>query len=425
MFGTVAIYYCRLYVLIFISTVSVDALLVYLTPAQKALFGSLPTKSIPEDTPPPSPSPKIPPNPSDASNAPDAPQELPKPPQPPNDARPDYLRVLQRAVRRRNGPLFLSTLETINSILRSLKYPPLPSDVFLPAPPNVLISAVRSWSYPRGIPDKVMLRIVDETYQRCVGPNIKNLHRYEAFSSEVYGELMPSFTSDIIAATGLNSNSLLMDLGSGVGNVLLQASLQTGCRSYGIELLEGPANVARQQWKQFQKRCRMWGVRTGDVELEEGDMLKSKRVSELMGKADVVLVNNKVFQQSRECRVESDSRASCLTDRRLFVVNEALRAKFLDLKEGAIVVSLKPFVAPNARVTERNVRDRSAGAIPCSYVLPTGRRYLRYIRRRRTSISVRECLVGKRWRDLLSASRRSCGLCKREAAIREFASEEC
>ncbi|KAH0838739.1 S-adenosyl-L-methionine-dependent methyltransferase [Lanmaoa asiatica] len=309
----------------------------YLSPAQKALFGSLPAESLSDDTPPPSPSQLTRPEPSDASNPLDAPPEPPNPPQPLNDAaQPDYLRLFQRAIRRHDGPLFLSTLESINQLLRSLKYPPLPSDVFLPAPPNVLTSAVRSWTHPRGIPEKVILRIVDETYQRCVGPNIKNLHRYEAFSSEVYGELMPSFTSDIITATGLNSSSLLMDLGSGVGNVLLQASLQTGCRSYGIELLEGPADVARQQWKQFQKRCRMWGVRSGEVELEEGDMLQSKRVSELLGEADVVLVNNKVFQQS---------------------LNEALRAKFLDLKEGAIVVSLKPFVAPNARVTERNVDD--------------------------------------------------------------------
>ena len=37
-------------------------------------------------------------------------------------------------------------------------------------------------------------------------------------------------------------------------------------------------------------------------------------------------------------------------------VNESLRPKFLDLKEGAIVVSLQPFVSSlNARVTERNV----------------------------------------------------------------------
>ena len=291
-------------------TVLVNDLVAYLSPAQKALFGSLPTESIPDDTPPPSPSPPTQHDPSDASNPLDAPPEPQIPPQPRNDAaQPDHLRLLQRAIRRHDGPLFLSTLESINQLLRSLKYPPLPSDVFLPAPPNALVSALRSWTHPRGIPEKVMLRIVDETYQRCVGPNIKNLHRYEAFSSEVYGELMPSFTSDIIAATGLNSSSLLMDLGSGVGNVLLQASLQTGCRSYGIELLEGPANVARQQWKQFQNRCRMWGVRTGDVELEEGDMLKSKRVSELMREADVVLVNNKVFQQSRECPTGSGSRS--------------------------------------------------------------------------------------------------------------------
>jgi H3 lysine-79-specific histone-lysine N-methyltransferase len=37
-----------------------------------------------------------------------------------------------------------------------------------------------------------------------------------------------------------------------------------------------------------------------------------------------------------------------------------LRPKFLDLKEGAILISLKPFVAPNARLTERNVDDISA-----------------------------------------------------------------
>ena len=38
-------------------------------------------------------------------------------------------------------------------------------------------------------------------------------------------------------------------------------------------------------------------------------------------------------------------------------MNEALRPKFLDLKEGAYVVSLVPFVSSlNARMTERNVR---------------------------------------------------------------------
>lgn len=144
------------------------------------------------------------------------------------------------------------------------------------------------------------MRVVDETYQRCVGPKVPTLNRYEAFSSCVYGELMPSFTSDIIAATGLGPSSLLLDLGSGVGNVVIQASLESGCRSFGIELMPIPASVARDQLGEIKRRCRMWSISMGDVELEEGDMLESKRVSDLMREADVVLINNKVFKE--ECK---------------------------------------------------------------------------------------------------------------------------
>ena len=43
-------------------------------------------------------------------------------------------------------------------------------------------------------------------------------------------------------------------------------------------------------------------------------------------------------------------------------MNENLRPKFLDLKEGAIVISLKPFAPPTSslRITERNVDDMSS-----------------------------------------------------------------
>jgi H3 lysine-79-specific histone-lysine N-methyltransferase len=144
------------------------------------------------------------------------------------------------------------------------------------------------------------MRIIDETYQRSVGPHVESLKNYEAFSSSVYGELMPHFISDIIAETCLNQNSFFIDLGSGVGNVVIQASLQSGCKSYGIELMPSPAKVARNQLEQVKVRCRMWGVSLGDVELEEGDMLNSQRLTELIPKADVILVNNKVFLQSRQ-----------------------------------------------------------------------------------------------------------------------------
>jgi hypothetical protein len=59
-------------------------------------------------------------------------------------------------------------------------------------------------------------------------------------------------------------------------------------------------------------------------------------------------------------------------------VNEALRPRFLDLKEGAIVVSLKPFVSSlNARVTERNVSGMHICFTDLSHVNSAGGRYKR------------------------------------------------
>ena len=241
----------------------------------------------------------------------------------------------------------------VNAILHALKYPRLPADLFAPVPCNALQQAVDNWE-DIGFPKKVLMRIIEENYQRVVGPNVVSLKQYEAFSSTVYGELMPSLVHEIVHITGLREQSLFLDLGSGVGNVVVQASLQTGCRSYGIELMPAPARIARDMAEQMRIRCRMWGIRMGEVELEEGNMLTSKRVDELIPQADVILVDNKVFEESRL----SFPHTPLISSADDVLVNEALRPKFLDLKEGAIVVSLSPFVSSlNARVTERNVRE--------------------------------------------------------------------
>lgn len=317
----------------------------YLTPQQQALFGSIPNEFLSEaPSPPASPSPTSSRPSSSASTSSlsslsDS-SSLSSLTSSSNDDAPriPLLRAVQRAIHTQNGPLFLKTMGQINNLLCKFKYPRVPDDLFSPRPANTLKEAVASWT-DTGIPKKVLLRIIEENYQRSVGPNVPKLRRYEAFSSTVYGELMPSLVYEMIQITKLNENSLFLDLGSGVGNVVVQASLQAGCTSYGIELLPEPANVARNMLEHLRVRCRMWGVRFGEVELEEGNMLESRRVDELIPKADVVLVDNKVFEES---------------------LNEALRPKFLDLKEGAIVISLKPFVSSlNARVTERNVDDIS------------------------------------------------------------------
>jgi H3 lysine-79-specific histone-lysine N-methyltransferase len=206
----------------------------------------------------------------------------------------NHLRTLRRAVARCDGPLFVQTLHFINSLLRTLKYPPLPSDVFAPPQPNVLRAAVADWS-ATGLPRAIALRIVEETYQRTVGPRTHELSRYQAFSDTVYGELMPSLVSRLLSLTRAGPGTLLLDLGSGVGNVVLHAALQSGCSAFGVEVMGKPSEMAREQRAQMMVRARMWGVRMGDVELEHANMLESARVNELMARADIVLVNNKVF----------------------------------------------------------------------------------------------------------------------------------
>ncbi|KAK2462119.1 hypothetical protein APHAL10511_006582 [Amanita phalloides] len=320
----------------------------YLTREQRALFGTIPNDSLSENVSPPQ-SPRSSPLPSCDSTSTDESVDL----QDREDlfslaslsstsAQPSsmsLLRAIKRAINRQDGPLFVAAMARINCILHALKYPRLPADLFAPVPCNALQQAIDSWE-DAGLPKKVLMRIIEETYQRVVGPNVVSLKQYEAFSSTVYGELMPSLVHEIVQITGLQEESLFLDLGSGVGNVVVQASLQTGCKSFGIELMPAPARIAREMVEQMRIRCRMWGIRMGEVELEEGNMLSSKRVDELIPQADVILVDNKVFEES---------------------LNEALRPKFLDLKEGAIVVSLAPFVSSlNARVTERNVDDISA-----------------------------------------------------------------
>jgi [histone H3]-lysine79 N-trimethyltransferase len=267
----------------------------YLTPKQQALFGTIPSRNL-LDTDDSAVS-------SRASSPPRSDQMPISLPtlsaiisHPPSI---NYLKTLQRAIHKRDGPLFVKTLLAINALLRWLKYPPLSDDPFAPTPVNVINESVKSWT-PTGMPTQVSMRIIEETYQRCVGPQVHELQRYEAFSSEVYGELMPSLISEIIRVTGLNKESILMDLGSGVGNVVLQASLQTGCTSYGIEIMPAPAKIARTQLEQLKIRCKMWGVSMGEVQLEQGDMLVSDTVTQMMGKADVVLINNKVFLESCE-----------------------------------------------------------------------------------------------------------------------------
>lgn len=182
---------------------------------------------------------------------------------------------------------------------------------------------------------KLIERILTQTYSRTVSLNIALLRHYENGSDNVYGELLPKFISTILKNdTKMKSNHIFVDLGSGVGNVVLQAALEVGCESWGCEMMDNACYLAELQEKEFRRRCKLWGLCAGSVHLERGDFLENIEIGKILKKADVVLVNNQAFTPN---------------------LNEGLTSLFLDLKEGCQIVSLKSFVPAGHRITSRNL----------------------------------------------------------------------
>ncbi|KAI0180812.1 histone H3-K79 methyltransferase [Hypoxylon sp. FL1284] len=177
------------------------------------------------------------------------------------------------------------------------------------------------------IPPSLVSFILTQVYDRTVAPKVEMLTKYEMGSDNVYGELLhPFITKLLVDQTMMTSDQVFIDLGSGVGNVVLQAALEIGCRSYGCEMMENACNLAEAQEKEFRSRCLLWGVAHGRVHLERGDFRTSSKILEKLKEADVILVNNKAFTST---------------------LNDSLINMFLDLKKGCKIISLKSFVHEN------------------------------------------------------------------------------
>nr|POF13997.1 histone-lysine n-methyltransferase, h3 lysine-79 specific [Quercus suber] len=178
--------------------------------------------------------------------------------------------------------------------------------------------------------------ILDQISCRTVSPHAEILNKYKNGSDNVYGELLPRFVNEIIVKTKLDHEKVFIDLGSGVGNVVLQMALQVGCESWGIEMMENPCSLAALQLREFKARTRLWGLNVGAATLLKGDMTQNSTVIAVLRRADAVLVNNQAFGPE---------------------LNNKLRDLFLELKTGCQVVSLKPFVPDGHKMAVRNIDD--------------------------------------------------------------------
>ena len=87
--------------------------------------------------------------------------------------------------------------------------------------------------------------------------------------------------------------------------------------------MDHAATLATAQIAEFKARMRGWGLSHGEITFHHGDILTHPETPRIMEQANVVLCNNYAFTAG---------------------LNDSLLHLFLDLPEGAKIVSLKSFI---------------------------------------------------------------------------------
>nr|CAG8458820.1 2221_t:CDS:2 [Entrophospora candida] len=171
---------------------------------------------------------------------------------------------------------------------------------------------------------KDVKQILTQVYSRAVGPEVDSLKHYK--------ELQPQLINDMIKKTCIKKDSLFIDLGCGVGNVVLQVAAQTGCTSIGIETADNPSALSMKHLAEFKARANYYGLEYGDIVIRKGDFLNDMDTLKDIEQADVLLANNFMFSP---------------------MLNQQLLNLFLNCKNGAKIISLKSFVSSNKRINGR------------------------------------------------------------------------
>lgn len=202
---------------------------------------------------------------------------------------------------------------------------------------------------------KLIKYLMSLIYNRAVQEPGK-LNQYEAFSPEVYGETGFDIIEKMLARVPLDKSEIFLDLGSGVGNVVLHVAAISDCKvCYGFEKAEWPAKFAKLMEKEFVFWMNFFGKSYSQFKIYKGDFLSDDEtclndlmqeipktttmndyVKEIVNDAKIVFVNNYAFGAE---------------------VDHQLKLRFCNMTEGSFIISSKAFCPLNFRINSRNLND--------------------------------------------------------------------
>ncbi|KAL6060677.1 Histone-lysine N-methyltransferase, H3 lysine-79 specific [Balamuthia mandrillaris] len=174
--------------------------------------------------------------------------------------------------------------------------------------------------------------------------NPRVLREYAPSSKEVYGEVNPALVNDIIREVELTREDVFYDLGSGVGNVVLQVAAQVGCKAVGVEIRPELHRIAlrmRERTMQLLQQAERSPQRDGEeAQVDGGDITASQPQRYHCGEVQLLCgdLSNPTFDLSEATVVFLNN--FCFPEE----LEQAVLHKFKRmLRDGARVVSTKSF----------------------------------------------------------------------------------
>lgn len=182
---------------------------------------------------------------------------------------------------------------------------------------------------------QILLRV----YSRVVSTDSRKLRSYKAFTAEVYGELLPSFTSEVLEKVKLMPNQKFYDLGSGVGNTTFQAALEFGAAvSGGCELMEHASKLTELQQGLMTKHLALFGLKELNLDFALlQSFVDNEKVRQSVLNCDVLIINNYLFDVN---------------------LNTSVGRLLYGLRPGTKIISLRNFIRPRYKACGDTVFDR-------------------------------------------------------------------
>ena len=88
---------------------------------------------------------------------------------------------------------------------------------------------------PSHISTELLHHMMSIIYHRSVLDPAK-LNQYKAHTAEVYGEFTSSMVTEIVQKVPVKATDRFIDLGSGVGQIVLQVAAEAMCKLLGLDV---------------------------------------------------------------------------------------------------------------------------------------------------------------------------------------------